>query len=340
MTPPPPETTPGWDTELLSGRLREAAAGGYAAARPAQPASAGPAPGYGRQRAVPPPPGALAPPADLPPADLPSADVMPAGTRQRRAARRLLFGALLVLGLGGLTLAAVHVAVQVLPRQFTPAQQRSIATWQMLRRWRTEPAGKIFPATVSYQLPAALMNSADGLPLQARLLGVSPQTTCSAAVAKAAAPALAGRGCQAALRATYADSSGALLATVAVVVLPDSTASAASAQLQASSGQVQMGGFSGAPVAPARFVQPLPVAGSLAATFGKAQEQLSVPAADGPYLVLATAGFAGGRSGALNSGDDYVVQEMASLAEGLVNAEVDALGPPPAAPSCPGTPGC
>ena len=61
--------------------------------------------------------------------------------------------AALLLGLAGLTASAAGVVVQLLPRRFSAVQAEQLSTWEMLRRWRTWPAGQIFPRTLGYDVP-------------------------------------------------------------------------------------------------------------------------------------------------------------------------------------------
>src|SRR5215475_3159017 len=94
-----------------------------------------------------------------------------AGASSRVAARRrrfAVFALLLVVALAGLAVAAVGIAHGLLPRQFTAAQRRQISDWEMERRWRVLPSGKIFPASVTYTVPAADLNSSSNLSLQAQ----------------------------------------------------------------------------------------------------------------------------------------------------------------------------
>ena len=76
--------------------------------------------------------------------------------RGRRAAAILA----LILGLVGFAASMTGVAIQLLPRQFTASQQRQIEAWEVMRRWQTMPAGQIFPASVSYQLSAQVLQDA------------------------------------------------------------------------------------------------------------------------------------------------------------------------------------
>jgi hypothetical protein len=242
----------------------------------------------------------------------------------------MAFGVFLTAGLVGLAVSAVGIAHQLLPRHFTAAQDRAIATWEVERRWRAVPAGTIFPASVPYDLSASLLNSTSGLALDARLLGISPATSCAQAAAGLVLRVLRTHGCSDALRATYVDASGSLVATVAVAVLP-SAAAAGTAVDQ----------LSGSGTSHPQLVRALAIARTPAAGFGAAQRQLSYATAAESYVIMATAGFADGRSRRVHlAADGYLHSELTSLAYGLVGNAKSVLGGPPGTPACPGAPGC
>src|SRR5215467_15784499 len=123
-----------------------------------------------------------------------------------RAARRrrfAVFALLLVAALSGLAVAAVGIAHGLLPRQFTATQRRQISDWEMARRWRVLSAGKIFPASVTYTVPATDLNATgSGLTLHAERLAISPVTGCAGALDPAASSVLTRYGCSTVLRAT------------------------------------------------------------------------------------------------------------------------------------------
>jgi hypothetical protein len=236
--------------------------------------------------------------------------------------------AALVLGMLGLAISAAGVAGQLLPRTFTAGQQQRITAWEVARRWRTQQAGKIFPVTVTYQLPATVLSAAAELPLSASRLGIARQASCAAASMPAAETVLARHGCAAMLRATYIDSTESLVVTVGVAVMPnDSRAAAAVGQL--SSGRQPRAG-----------VRPLAFPGTLSATFGSGERQLSWATSDGPYLILSTVGYADGMPREPVTSDKYVDAEMSSVADGIADAVGTPLGALPAPPKCPGAPGC
>ncbi len=237
----------------------------------------------------------------------------------------------LVLGIGlcGLAVSAVGVAHQLLPRQFTVSEQRRIMTWEMTRRWRVQTAGEIFPVTVAYAIPAAAVNASQSLVLDARRLGIGSQAGCAAAVSPSAATVLAASHCDAVLRATYIDSSGSLVVTVGVAVMPDDqTAAKAARALTAPGGGIALA------------VRALPVAGTPASGFHDRQRQLMFAENAGPYVIMSTAGFVDGRRHVRLATDYYYDQEMTGLADSLAQATGRVIGARPAIPRCPGATGC
>ncbi|MDX3225597.1 hypothetical protein [Streptomyces sp. ME19-01-6] len=86
--------------------------------------------------------------------------------------------------------------------------------------WRDEPVDKVFPATLGgsggyngglYDRKQAVWNR----------VGISPETDCDKGLTRATLKAAKANGCKAVLRATYVDSTGNMVATVALVVLPE-----------------------------------------------------------------------------------------------------------------------
>jgi hypothetical protein len=253
------------------------------------------------------------------------------GASGRLAARRrrfAVFSLLLVAALGGLAVAAVGMAHGLLPRQFTAAQRRQISDWEMERRWRVLSAAKIFPASVSYQVPGSDLNDNSALTLQAQRLAISPTQPCAVAFDPTAGPLLSRLGCSTVLRATYLDASGSMVATITVAVLPGSAAANAA--------------YHGLPDTEAGAPGPahaFPVPGTPDAGFADAERRLSISEVAGPYVILSTAGFTDARSPGVTT-DSYVSEEMSSLAGGLVRSAAKVLGEQPPEPVCPGAPGC
>ncbi|HEX6449558.1 MAG TPA: hypothetical protein VF060_08860 [Trebonia sp.] len=158
-----------------------------------------------------PPPVGYPPPGGFP--QPPGGPAAPVGgpARPRRRARLITVITLLVVGLiaagggaGGL--------VWVHTRKPTPAQVAAAGQREFAVQWRWLTAGQIFPPKVGY-------TTALGAKASAILVGIAPQASCSAAFDAAAARVLDAAGCVTVLRATYADSSGTVLATVGVVVM-------------------------------------------------------------------------------------------------------------------------
>jgi hypothetical protein len=249
---------------------------------------------------------------------------LPGRPRRAPSLRLWLTIAAALLGVAGLIIGLDGVAAQVLPRTFTAAEQQRITSWEVASRWRTWPAGKIFPATVGYQISALPFGSA-GLRPTARRVGIAAESGCPSAVDPALARVLDKRGCEGVLRATYTDSTGSFVVTVGVVVMRGAAPAARS--LPAGHG-----------VPPG--LRPVPFAHTLAARFGPRQRQLSGAASYGPYLALFTAGYADARQRVRGLANPYDTGEMQDFGLGLTHSVGRALGAPPPAPRCPGAPGC
>lgn len=247
--------------------------------------------------------------------------------RARRGSQRWFAAvAALVLGVAGLAVALTGIAFQLLPRQFSAEQQRQITDWEVGKRWRTMPAGAIFPASLQYAAPSAL--SDPGLQLPADRIGIASQASCAAATDPAAVGAvLARHGCEAMLRATYVDGTDSYVITVGVAAMPGS------AQVNAAKWELAgVGGSAG--------VRTVPVAGSLAAAFTDSRRQLSGSMAAGPYLVFYAIGYTDGRPSVPVSADHYADSEMTAAGAGVAQAVASEVGKSVPPPTCPGTPGC
>jgi hypothetical protein len=254
------------------------------------------------------------------------------GKREKPAAggrptRRLLLAAV-VLGLAGLAASSFGVAAQLLPRTFSAAQRAQIMAWEVAKRWRTWPAGQIFPAQARYHIPGPAFGGGPGLTLTAQRVGIGGQVPCRAAAAGHAGRVLAGHGCQAVLRATYEDGTRTLAVTIGIAVLPGATAArhALAPLAKLSPGQ------------PA--VRAVPFAGTPAARFGGSGGLLSANRLAGPYLVLTAVGYANGRPWLSAGNDAYTRAEMLAVAGGVGGSVAAALVARPPPPRCPGSPGC
>jgi hypothetical protein len=263
----------------------------------------------------------------------PARSVRPARPARRRSRGVGTIAALAAAIFGGIGLivSLTGLVIQLLPRHFSTAQQRQIMAWEVSKRWRSLPAGDIFPGSVRYDLPAATLADLTGVSLQAARVGIAPQAACADGTDAAAARVLIAGGCQALLRGTYTDESATYVLTVGVAVLPSAARAAAAQAAITRAGN-------GSPLAPG--VHAMPFGGTLAGSFGDAERQISRSLAAGPYVILYTAGYADGRPRVPIGNDQYAESEMTSAAQGVAQAVASTLAAPPAPPSCPGAPGC
>lgn len=240
--------------------------------------------------------------------------------------RRVAAWVAIVLGVTGLVVSGYGLAKQVLPRRFSAAQQQALAGWRVGGRWRDLPAGQLFPATIGYQLPAAVVIADPPLPLFAQRIAIAPQAACTEAVASAAL-ALSRAGCEAVLRATYEDETRSFVMTVGVAVLPSASAADSVAHIVSGDLSGQQNGIALA----ARM------AGWRLYDYSR---QLSSVLTAGPYLVMFSAGYADGRPRVQLDHDSYAQAEISSMADGVAQAIARTLGTPPPPAHCPGSPGC
>ena len=232
----------------------------------------------------------------------------------------------LFVGMAGLAASAAGVSAQLLPRKFTTSQQQQIANWETARRWRALTAGKIFPASITYQVSSDTLNAGSQLALTAYRVGIARELSCAKAADAAADRVLSAGRCTALLRATYADETDSMLVTVGVAVMP-SAGAAKSAAGKLSADQEAT-------------VRALGFRGTLAASFSDRNRQLSWATSDGPYVIMTTAGYANGEPQVSVASDPYTDQEMSSVANGIADAVGTPLGVQPPTPTCPGAPGC
>lgn len=246
----------------------------------------------------------------------------------------------LIAGLAGLAASLFGVAVALLPRQFTAGQAQQIMAWETGKRWRTWPAGKIFPPAIGYQLPPGSLGAGSGLGLTAHRAGIGPQAPCAAATDRAAGRVLDQHGCTALLRASYTDATGAFVTTVGVAVLPSSRASDQARDALITPGSSGQGTPPRMSAGQGRGVRALAVSGTLAAGFGDAQRQISSVVAAGPYLIMYATGYTDGRPRAQLQPGQYAEGEMVSVSVGIADSIASRIGAPPPVPHCPGAPGC
>jgi hypothetical protein len=241
---------------------------------------------------------------------------------------RLALLAGLLAGTAGLAVSVLGIVIQVMPRSFTAAQREEIVTWEVGKRWRSWPAGQIFPHTIKYSLSGRTFGGGPVLPLTAQLVGIAPQASCKAGVQKATAGVLAQNGCKAVLRATYEDTTQTLAVTVGVAVLPGMSAARKTATALGGAGDPRSG------------IRAVSFRRTATSRFGDRSQKLSWHHVAGPYLVMATVGYADGRPWLSRGNDSYTAAELLGLASGAGQRVAAALGAMPPPPHCPGNPAC
>jgi hypothetical protein len=187
---------------------------------------------------------------------------------------RAVLATLVVAGLASAAGGGTALALEM-TRHATGAEALAAATAEVSSRWQRLAAGQIFPRQLGYTTSA-------GTQFRATLVGIAPRATCAQAADPAMARALVRAGCVTVLRATYADGSGALVATAGIAVMPGSAAAYrafAAANAYSSSAGVRA----------VRF------AGTAANLFGDAQRQVFTVQNAGPYIFFVSAGYADGR---------------------------------------------
>jgi hypothetical protein len=245
---------------------------------------------------------------------------------------RLLLWAGLLVALAGLVVAAGAAAIQFLPRHFSAAQRDQIMAWEVGKRWRSWPAGRIFPAAIGYELPGSAFGGGRSLALRAQRVGIARQASCRDATARTAGRLLVQRGCVAVLRATYQDTTQTFAVTVGVAVLP-ATPAAGTPAAEAAAALRQSGGRP-------PWLRAVSFRHTVTAHFAGPGHKVAWSHAAGPYLVLATVGYADGRPWLSQGHDNYTRAELTSLAAGVGRSVAGRLGAPPPVPHCPGSPGC
>ena len=149
----------------------------------------------------------------------------------------------------------------------------------MARRWRTWPAGRIFPATLGYT--TMLLNDET-----ARRVGISPHDQCATALDPALAGPARRDGCRAGLRASYVDQLQGVVYTTGVLAFPSPAKARAFDR--------------GLPPArpPVAGLRALAFPGTAAGRFADDSRQMATARQDGPYVLLTVAGYADGRPAA------------------------------------------
>jgi hypothetical protein len=202
---------------------------------------------------------------------------------------------LILIGLAGV-LGGGSLLAKELTRGPTKAEQAAALASEIASRWQRLPAGKIFPATVSY-------TGGEGSPETAIRVGIAPPISCQSALQPSAFQQVRPYRCVAMLRATYVDAAGTQAVTVGVAVFPSGRA-AQSAQ-DALGASVTTAGLNA-----------VPMTGTIAGAFGNAQRAAGDAQTAGPYVLLYTAGYTDGMPGAAAASND----QLTALGTGVVGA--------------------
>jgi hypothetical protein len=241
---------------------------------------------------------------------------------------RLLLVAGLLAAFAGLVVSAGAAVTQFLPRHFSAAQRNQIMAWEVGKRWRSWPAGRIFPPAIDYKLSGSAFGGEKPLALQAQRVGIAPQASCRKATVRPLGRLLVKRGCLAVLRATYQDTTQTFAVTVGVAVLPATSPATGAASALHNSREQQP------------WLRAVSFRHTATAHFAGPGHKVAWANAAGPYLVLATVGYADGRPWLSHGHDAYTKAELISLAAGVGHSLARRLDAPPPVPQCPGSPGC
>ncbi|MFC5216065.1 hypothetical protein [Streptomyces coerulescens] len=151
--------------------------------------------------------------------------------------------------------------------------------------WRNETADRLFPATVGE--PSYQHDASDRKVAQWSRMGVSQDTSCSKGLSGETKETAERLGCEAVLRATYVDLTGEMLATVAIIVVPEGTAGQEMGEFLDSQEQADV---------PDAAVVPFAVQGTLAAKWRENRRNgMGGDALEG-YAVAVTTGAVDGRT--------------------------------------------
>jgi hypothetical protein len=189
----------------------------------------------------------------------------------RAVAGRLALAACCLIG----AVAAGMVARTALDVQPTAAQRRAAERVAVAERWRSWPAGRIFPASLGYSTQLLTTETATRA-------GITPADSCQSSLSSAAAAAASQAGCVASLRASYVDEPQGVVYTVGVLVFARPGEAFMFVQ--------QLGRLGGS----AASLRALALTGTASARFTDAARQLGAVRQAGPFVVLSVAGYADG----------------------------------------------
>lgn len=200
-----------------------------------------------------------------------AAEQAPPVSRGRAVAARTALAACCLIG----GVVAVQQARALQTATPTAAQRQAAERTAVADRWRSWPAGRIFPLTLRYGTSVATTEVATRA-------GIAPADACKAALSPAAYAAASRPGCVAALRASYVDEPQGVVYTIGVLAF------ARQRQAAAFAGQLARAGGSVA------GLRTLALAGTATARFTDAARQLGSVHEAGPFVVLSVAGYANG----------------------------------------------
>ena len=172
---------------------------------------------------------------------------------------------------------AGRAAIAQQTRPPTAAERTAAAATAVARRWRTWPAGRIFPASLGYT--TRLLNDDT-----ARRVGISPDDQCAAALDPALAGPARRDGCRAGLRASYVDELQGVVYTTGVLAFPSPAKARAFDR-----------GLPRSARPPKAGLRALAFRGTAAARFADDARQTATARQAGPYVLLTVAGYADGR---------------------------------------------
>jgi type VII secretion-associated serine protease mycosin len=161
-------------------------------------------------------------------------------------------------------------------RQPTRAELSAAAAAAVAQRWERMPAGRIFPAAISYTTDLMTKEKASRL-------GIDQGATCASAVDGTLRRLAEKDGCVAGLRADYTDQLLGAVYTVGVLAFPSA------AKASSFFARIPLDAY------PAAGLHALAVPGTPAALFADDARQAAAEQLAGPYVVLAVAGYSDGR---------------------------------------------
>ena len=195
-----------------------------------------------------------------------------------------MIAALVVAATACLAVAAVAgtLADSLATRGPTAAERRAAAAAAVAVRWRSWPAGRIFPAKLVYGTDLLTSETATRIVISAR-------DTCPLAVDASLRGLTTRDHCQAGLRATYIDQLQGIVYTIGILAFPDPRdATSFTVGLRANSARL----------AGKRLIalRALALDGTASERFDDAARQAGTVRQSGPFVILTVAGYADGRA--------------------------------------------